>query len=392
MTFPIQALAEQRELSMVLGVFAGFGFGFVLERAGFGNSLKLAAQFYGTEMRMLKVMFTAIVTAILGTVLLSGLGLLDLRGLADSAASATFLWPMIAGGFIIGVGIILSGYCPGTSIVGMASGKIDAVYAFVGVMLGQLVWAELEPLPFVSRLHDSGSMGHYYLYDLLRVPPAVVAAAVVVMALGAFLAGEKIERLVTGAAASARSGPRRYVFAGIGAFGLVALATVALPTGSQARTREPAAIGQLDLARRVFDQPWKVRLVDLRPLEACAAKRIPGSECVPAEKLGTLGLADAEPSRDLVLVAAGDLPELPPAAAAYPGRVYALQGGWKGWEAFALAAPEPPAPGAPAPEIEQYRLRAGIRTAMTSMKAAPPPPVPVAAPAGPRKAGGGCSG
>jgi len=394
MTFPIQTIADHHELSLVAGVLIGFGFGFVLERAGFGNALKLAAQFYGTEMRMLKVMFTAIVTAILVTVLVSGVGMLDLRALADSVASATFLWPMIVGGFVIGVGIILSGYCPGTSVVGIAAGKLDAVLAFFGVMLGQLAWTELEFRAPIARFHNSGAMGHLYLYDLFKVPPAVVAAGIVLLALAAFLAGEKIERLVTGAPAPTGPSPRRWVFAGIGAFGLVAIATLAIPTGTVASTREPSMIGELDLARRVLDEPWNVRIIDVRPMAECGAKRVPGSECVPAAELANVGLADANGARDLVLVAGGDLSQIPAPAIGYPGRILALKGGFPAWEAFALKAPEPPVADAPPAQLEAYRLRAGLASALTGMKAAPPPPAPTAAPGGPGKkgGGGGCGG
>jgi hypothetical protein len=217
------------------------------------------------------------------------------------------------------------------------------------------------------------------------------------MAVGCFLGAEKLERALAGRAdpaarATPAGRPGRLVFAGFAAVVLVGLGGLAIPSGSQAKVREVPSIGQLDLARRVFDEPWRLRVIDLRPREACAARRIPNSECVPAEELGKLGLADAAPSRDVVLVATADLAEIPPAAAAYQGRVYALRGGWAGWEAFALSAPTPPAPGASAPEVERYKLRAGIQAAMTGMKAAPPPPVPTAAPAGPRKVGGGCSG
>ena len=63
---------------LLLGTLIGFAFGFVLERAGFGNAKNLAAQFYLTDTRVLKVMFSAIATACAGLALLSGLGVLDL--------------------------------------------------------------------------------------------------------------------------------------------------------------------------------------------------------------------------------------------------------------------------------------------------------------------------
>ena len=53
-------------LSLIIAIFIGIGFGFFLERAGFGNSRKLAAQFYFYDMTVFKVMFTAIITAMLG--------------------------------------------------------------------------------------------------------------------------------------------------------------------------------------------------------------------------------------------------------------------------------------------------------------------------------------
>jgi hypothetical protein len=283
----------------------------------------------------------------------------------------------------------------------MASGKLDGLYTVLGVIVGPVAWAELEWRPGFAKFHDAGYLGNFYLWELFGLPeragPVIVALAVTAMAVGCFLGVEKLERVLAGRAdpvarATPAGRPGRLVFAGFAAVVLVGLAGLAIPAGSQAKVREVASIGQLDLARRVFDEPWKLRVIDLRPREACAAKRIPGSECVPAEDLGTLGLADAEPSRDVVLVATADLAELPAAAARYRGRVYALRGGWKGWEAFALAAPTPPAADASAPEIEEYKLRAGIQAAMTGMKAAPPPPLPTAAPAGPRKVGGGCSG
>ena len=88
----------------------GFAFGYVLEISGFGDSRKLAAQFYFKEMTVLKVMFGAIITAMVLIFLTSGLGLLDFNLVY---VNPTYLWPGIVGGLIMGVGFIVGGFCPG---------------------------------------------------------------------------------------------------------------------------------------------------------------------------------------------------------------------------------------------------------------------------------------
>jgi hypothetical protein len=393
--FPFQLPAQNPQIGMLAGVFVGFGFGFVLERAGFGNARKLLGQFYGNEMVMLKVMFTAIVTAILGMVVASGFGLVDLRAVGDSVASETFLWPMIAGGLLIGIGIAASGYCPGTSIVGMASGKLDAVLAYLGVVIGQVVWAELETHGAIARFHQSGAYGHVYLYDLVKVPPQALAAVIVLVAIGAFLFGEKVERMVTGAAPGAPAPARRWVFAGAGAFGAVGLATLILPA-SGAATSGPAAgtIAAPELARRALAEPWKLRILDVRPMADCAKERVPGSECTPLDTLKKLELADVSAARDLVVVSERGLADVPPEARVYHGRVLLLDQGFEGWRAWALAPAPAPAPGAPEADQQAFRLRAGIRSALTGVGAPPPPAAPVggAGPAKRKAGGGGCSG
>jgi uncharacterized membrane protein YedE/YeeE len=398
MTFPI---FPAHELGLVFAVLSGFGFGFVLERSGFGRAQKLVGQFYGYDLSVFKVMFTAVVTAMLVVAVLSGVGLTDFKLIADHATSETLLVPFAVGGVLVGMGFVMSGYCPGTSYVAMASGKIDGLVTVLGTVVGQVIWAELEGLPTVSRFHNSTNLGNFYLWELLHLPPKagpiLLAAAVVAMAIGSFFLAEKIERLLAANAdplATATPGgrPRRFVIAGFVAAGMMGLVALALPTGTQAGAQRPEAISPAQLAQRVFATPWSVRVVDVRPMAACAAKRVPGAECVPEAELPKLRLADASPTRDVVLVGDGDLSAIPQAASAFPGRLLSLAGGWKAWEEYALTAPVPPAPGAPAADVDAYRVRAGIQSALTGMKAAPPPPPPTAAPAGAKKSGGGCSG
>lgn len=395
--FPLQSPVENANVAMALAVLAGFGFGFMLERAGFGDARKLLRQFFGTEMVMLKVMFSAVATAVVLTAALDGVGLVELRALGDLVTTPTFLWPMIAGGLLIGVGIVFSGYCPGTSFVGMASGKLDAVVTYAGVVVGQVVAAELEHVGAFKRFFESGAKGHLYLYDVLGVPAAALALAIALVAIGSFIFGEWVERKVAGDAAPASPArPKQLVFGAFVGVALVAVAALALPTGAGAARRTAGTIGVEELARRAFEAPWSLRIIDVRGAAECGAARIPGAECVEPAEVAGLGLDAEPPNRDLVFVGAGGLEEPPPGALASPGRVLLLAGGYEGWKGWALTAPTPPESGAPFAEQEAYRLRAGVFAAMTGVKPAPAA-APAAGGAAPKRkkaggGGGGCGG
>ena len=114
----------------------GMGFGTILEMSGFGDSRKLAAQFYFKDMTVLKVMFTGIVVACMFIFLSSSLGWLNYDKIW---VNPTYLWPEIVGGLIMGVGFIVGGFCPGTSVVAAATLKLDGIIFVLGGLFG--VWA-----------------------------------------------------------------------------------------------------------------------------------------------------------------------------------------------------------------------------------------------------------
>lgn len=91
----------------VFAFLIGLGFGFILERAGFGSAKKLAAQFYFRDMTVFKVMFTAIVVAMLGIYYLNAFGWLDLDLIY---INPTYIWAQLVGGLILGFGFIIGGY------------------------------------------------------------------------------------------------------------------------------------------------------------------------------------------------------------------------------------------------------------------------------------------
>ena len=62
------------EMSFIIAFVIGIGFGFCLEKAGFGSAKKLVSQFYLNDMAVFKVMFSAIVTAMIGLFYLSWVG------------------------------------------------------------------------------------------------------------------------------------------------------------------------------------------------------------------------------------------------------------------------------------------------------------------------------
>ena len=159
----------------------GFAFGFILESSGFGDSRLLAAQFYFRELRVLKVMFTAIVVAMILIFWSTALGWLDYD---EIWIKPTYLWPGIAGGLIMGVGFILGGYCPGTSLVSMATLKLDGVFFFLGHITGVIIFG--ETVEFISTFWNSGYLGFFTLPELFNIETGVVVFLVTCMALAMF--------------------------------------------------------------------------------------------------------------------------------------------------------------------------------------------------------------
>lgn len=179
------------EFSLIVAVIIGVLFGFFLERAGFGNGRKLAAQFYFRDMAVFKVMFSAIVTAMLGVFYLSWAGLLDIELVY---VGTTYLYPQLLGGLLLGVGFILGGYCPGTSIVAVATGRLDALMFGVGVFLGILGFGEAYPL-FAGFMNGS-NMGSITLPEFFSMSYGLVMLLIVVIALAGFLGSEALEKRI----------------------------------------------------------------------------------------------------------------------------------------------------------------------------------------------------
>ncbi len=176
----------------LLAAGIGVAFGWTLERAGLGSARKLVGQFYGRDLTVFKVMFSAIVTTMLGVYWLARFGALDMSRVF---VPETFLGPQLAGGLIFGAGFALAGLCPGTSCVAAASGRGDGLAVFGGMFAGVLGAGFL--VTRLAAFYQSGARGAWTLPQLLHLPQGVILAAIVAIALAGFAVAEKLERRFT---------------------------------------------------------------------------------------------------------------------------------------------------------------------------------------------------
>jgi len=174
-------------LAVAFGV--GVGFGWWLERAGLGSAPKLMGQFHLTDLTVFKVMFSAIVTAMLGLFWLARFGIVDLSRVY---VPETFVLPQIVGGLVFGAGMALAGLCPGTSCVAAATGRGDGLVVAGGFFAGVLVTA--LALPTMARFYGSGARGSLTLDAALDVETGSLILVVVAAALAGFLVAEHVEQ------------------------------------------------------------------------------------------------------------------------------------------------------------------------------------------------------
>jgi len=213
------------KLGMYLVFLAiGFGFGYVLESAGFNHSPTLAAQFYFKDLRVFKVFFTAIVVAMLLIFGASAIGLLDYNLIW---VNPTYLWSGIVGGLIMGVGFILGGFCPGTSLVALATLKIDGIFFVLGGLFGVFAFSEI--VDKITYFYHGSYFGRVTLMDFFNLPIGVIVILVTLMALFMLWGGEKLEMKF--GSKSADSEPKaRYIGAGAFVMLAAAIAIVGQPT------------------------------------------------------------------------------------------------------------------------------------------------------------------
>ncbi len=94
-------------VDLFLALCLGFFFGLVLESGGLANCRKIAGVFYLYDVTVVKVMFSAILTAMLLVYATSALGILDITQIFFPD---TFIISYVVAGVLLGVGMVMGGY------------------------------------------------------------------------------------------------------------------------------------------------------------------------------------------------------------------------------------------------------------------------------------------
>ena len=175
------------EFNILIGFFIGIGFGWVLEASGFTNTRKLAGVFYGYDATVIKVFFTAAMTAAIGLLILHNLKVIDIE---LTFYPKTFWIPTLVGGAIMGLGFIIGGFCPGTSLCAASTGRIDAITFITGVFLG--IFGFIFSYDFLFKgLRKSGNMGKTDIAQWLGINDGVFIFIMIVITIASFYVFQK---------------------------------------------------------------------------------------------------------------------------------------------------------------------------------------------------------
>ena len=304
MTAPLfEFAAFGRHGAIYAALAIGIAFGWCLERAGMGSARKLSGQFYLTDLTVFKVMFSAIVTAMLGAFWLGRIGVLDLSRVY---VPETFVVPQLVGGLVFGVGFAIGGLCPGTSCVAAATGRADGLLVMLGMFAGVIGTG----LAFgsISDFYASTARGSITLPQLLHVPYGVVVCAVVSMALIAFWLTKRFDRIPVGihvgrgrafAVAAALCGA---LAAFAGSPYRANHATVDVERLAAAVAHEEDHVTAVELAEWIRGRKPGLRVIDLRPAVEFETYHVPRAERIALESLGSTPFRATE---TIVLISGG---------------------------------------------------------------------------------------
>jgi len=175
----------------IIAILVGIAFGYIMESSGFSSSRKLVGVFYGYDFAVLRVFFTAAITASLGLLFMDYFGWIDMAALDGLPAR---VWPIVVGGIIMGLGFVTGGFCPGTCVTAIGIGKLDGYVFFGGIMIGVFIFSEMFPL--FESFYNYSNVGDVSVPEYFNISPYWFSAVVALVAVIAFYVTLQIRKRV----------------------------------------------------------------------------------------------------------------------------------------------------------------------------------------------------
>lgn len=162
----------------------GICFGLVLQKCGLGKYHRVVNQFRLRDWTVMQFMLTAVTVGSALTVAAWQLGWVTPQLTMPEGA----LVAALVGGAVLGVGMALSGMCPGTIVAGIGCGSLDyLVPGVLGLVAGALVMGPLYE-PVMLTLYGVANLGTATLADLLGTSPWVPVGAFALCDVALYLA------------------------------------------------------------------------------------------------------------------------------------------------------------------------------------------------------------
>ncbi|MDF1741346.1 MAG: YeeE/YedE thiosulfate transporter family protein [Verrucomicrobiales bacterium] len=165
---------------LILSAVFGLIFGVLLNKGRVTDYNVIVNLFRLKDFTVVKIMFTAIIVGGLGVFVMKGAGLIG-----EYQIKAADLLGVALGSAIFGVGMALLGYCPGTGVAAMATGRLHAVVGFFGMIAGGIVYA-FSYTWIKANILSIGAMGKVRLSDVTGVPDIAWWVILVAIAAGVF--------------------------------------------------------------------------------------------------------------------------------------------------------------------------------------------------------------
>jgi hypothetical protein len=173
---------------LVIAAIFGIIFGILLNKGRVTDYNVIVNFFRFKDFTVLKIMLTAIIVGGIGVFAMQGLGWIEGYHIKDTNLLGIFL-----GSGIFGIGMALYGYCPGTAVAAIATGRIHALVGFFGMLLGGIVYAYSYAW-IKTNILSVGQLGKVRLDEVTPIPTSVWWIFLTIISIYIFMLIERKQR------------------------------------------------------------------------------------------------------------------------------------------------------------------------------------------------------